>query len=143
MIQAAATKVNNRFTTKRQAVIMFYVKFGSMKVYGIPNCDTVKKALNWFKANNVMYEFHDLRKLGISAEKLAEWDKKAGYEKFINKQSATWRELDAHIKDNIKSNTDALQLLEQKTSMIKRPVVEDGGFLSFGFDEKLYEEHFL
>ena len=50
-----------------------------MKVYGITNCNTVKKALDWFKANQVMYEFHDFKKLGISAEKLQEWDAKAGY----------------------------------------------------------------
>ena len=114
-----------------------------MKVYGIPNCDTVKKALNWFRANNVMYEFHDFRKLGISPEKLAEWDAKVGYERFMNKQSATWRELDDATKNSIVDNASALQLLIEKTSMIKRPVVEDDDFLSFGFDEKLYEEHFL
>jgi arsenate reductase len=114
-----------------------------MKVYGIPNCDTVKKALNWFKANNVMYEFHDFRKLGLTAEKLQEWSDKAGYEKFLNKQSATWRELDEHVKDSIKTGTDALHLMQQKTSMIKRPVIEDDNFLHFGFDETSYTEHFL
>ncbi|MFD0748726.1 Spx/MgsR family RNA polymerase-binding regulatory protein [Mucilaginibacter calamicampi] len=113
-----------------------------MKVYGIPNCDTVKKALNWFKANNVMYEFYDFRKLGLPVEKLAEWDSKAGYESFLNKKSTTWKELDEHIKDNIKTNVDAIQLLQQKTSIIKRPVIEDGKFLHFGFDEKVYTEHF-
>ncbi len=114
-----------------------------MKVYGIPNCDTVKKALTWFRANNVMYEFHDFRKLGISPEKLAEWDAKVGYERFMNKQSATWRELDDAAKNSIVDNVSALQLLIEKPSMIKRPVVEDDDFLSFGFDEKLYAEHFL
>jgi arsenate reductase-like glutaredoxin family protein len=97
-----------------------------MKVYGITNCNTVKKALDWFKSNNVIYEFHDFKKLGISAEKLQEWDAKAGYEKFMN----------------IKTKEDALQLLQQKTSMIKRPVIEDGGFLFFGFDEAAYQSHF-
>ncbi len=114
-----------------------------MKVYGIPNCDTVKKALNWFRANNVMYEFHDFRKLGITPEKLAEWDAKVGYERFLNKQSSTWRELDDATKNSIVDNVSALQLLMEKTSMIKRPVVEDGDLLTFGFDEKLYEEKFL
>ncbi len=114
-----------------------------MKVYGIPNCDTVKKALNWFRANNVMYEFHDLRKLGISAEKLSEWDAKVGYERFLNKQSATWRELDDATKNSVVDNVSALQLLMEKTSMIKRPVVEDDDFLTFGFDENVYKEHFL
>jgi arsenate reductase (glutaredoxin) len=64
-----------------------------MKVYGIPNCDTVKKAFDWLKANKVDFEFHDFKKEGISLEKLKEWDKKAGYEKFLNKKSTTWKEI--------------------------------------------------
>ena len=113
-----------------------------MKVYGIPNCNTVKKALDWLKANNVTYEFHDFKKLGASAEKLAEWDSKAGYEKFMNKQGLTWKQLDPAVKDGIKTKEDAFQLLQQKTSMIKRPVIEDGDFLFFGFDEAIYQQHF-
>jgi Spx/MgsR family transcriptional regulator len=113
-----------------------------MKVYGITNCNTVKKALDWFKANQVMYEFHDFKKLGISAEKLQEWDAKVGYEVFLNKKGTTWRDLDQQTKDSIKTNKDALRLLQHKTSMIKRPVIEDGGFLSFGFDEAVYQAHF-
>ncbi|RZA02200.1 MAG: Spx/MgsR family RNA polymerase-binding regulatory protein [Sphingobacteriaceae bacterium] len=113
-----------------------------MKIYGIPNCNTVKKALDWFKANNIMFEFHDFKKLGAPAEKLAEWDSKAGYEKFLNKQGLTWKQLDPAVKESIKTKADALQLLEQKTSMIKRPVIEDGDFLFFGFDEAVYQQHF-
>jgi len=112
-----------------------------MKVYGITNCNTVKKALDWFKNNQVVYEFHDFKKLGISPEKLQEWDTKAGYEKFMNKQGLTWKQLDQETKDSIKTKEDALQLLQHKTSMIKRPVIEDGGFLYFGFDEAAYKQH--
>ena len=65
-----------------------------MKVYGITNCNTVKKALDWFKANNVAYEFHDFKKLGVSADKLNEWADKVGYEKVMNKQGLTYRGLD-------------------------------------------------
>ena len=111
-----------------------------MKVYGITNCNTVKKALDWFKANNIMFEFHDFKKLGISVEKLNEWDKKAGYDKFLNKQGLTWKQLDPAVKESIKTKEDALQLLQQKTSMIKRPVVENGDFLYFGFDEQVYAD---
>lgn len=113
-----------------------------MKVYGITNCNTVKKALDWLKQHNVNYEFHDFKKLGVSDEKLAEWNDKAGYEKFLNKQGLTWRGLDAETKDGVKSAAEALPLLKEKTSMIKRPVIEDNGFLFFGFDEKAYAEHF-
>nr|WP_067059694.1 Spx/MgsR family RNA polymerase-binding regulatory protein [Mucilaginibacter sp. L294] len=114
-----------------------------MKVYGITNCNTVKKALDWFKANNVAYEFHDFKKLGVSAEKLNEWDSKAGYEKFLNKQGLTWKQLGPAVKESIKTKNDALQLLQQKTSMIKRPVIENGNFLFFGFDEAVYNKELL
>ncbi len=111
-----------------------------MKVYGITNCNTVKKAIDWLKANHVDYAFHDFKKLGISEEKLKEWDDKAGYEKFLNKQGLTWKQLDPQVKESIKTNTDALKLLQQKTSMIKRPVIEIGNTLFFGFDEGVYEK---
>ncbi|WP_295668370.1 Spx/MgsR family RNA polymerase-binding regulatory protein [uncultured Mucilaginibacter sp.] len=111
-----------------------------MKVYGITNCNTVKKALDWLKANHVDYEFHDFKKLGISAEKLHEWDSKAGYEKFMNKQGLTWKQLAPEVKESIKTKEDALKLLQQKTSMIKRPVIEKDSFLFFGFDEGEYKK---
>lgn len=114
-----------------------------MKVYGITNCNTVKKALDWLKANNVAYEFHDFKKLGITEEKLEEWDARAGYEKFMNKQGLTWKQLDHAVKESIKTKADALHLLQQKTSMIKRPVIENGGFLFFGFDEGVYNEKLI
>ncbi len=111
-----------------------------MKIYGIPNCDTVKKARDWFKNHHIDYEFHDFKKEGISPEKLNEWDLKAGYDKFLNKQSATWKQLEPEVKDSIKTRDDAFKLLQEKTSMIKRPVIEDGDFLFFGFDEGVYGE---
>src|SRR5476651_1097235 len=111
-----------------------------MKVYGITNCNTVKKALDWLKANHVNYEFQDFKKLGVAPEKLQEWNHKAGYEKFLNKQGLTWKQLDPQVKESIKTSADALNLLQQKTSMIKRPVIEDNGFLFFGFDERVYAE---
>jgi len=114
-----------------------------MKVYGITNCNTVKKALDWLKANNVAYEFHDFKKVGVSAEKLQEWDAKAGYEKFMNKQGLTYKQLDPAIKESIKTKEDALQLLQQKTSMIKRPVIEKDGLLFFGFDDGVYKKELL
>jgi arsenate reductase (glutaredoxin) len=114
-----------------------------MTIYGIPNCNSVKKALDWFKANSVSYEFHDFKKLGVTPKKLQEWNEKAGYETFLNKKGTTWRDLDPEVKENVKTAADALKLLEQKTSMIKRPVIEDKGFLFFGFDEGVYKEYFL
>jgi Spx/MgsR family transcriptional regulator len=114
-----------------------------MTVYGIPNCDTVKKALTWLKANNIDFTFHDFKKEGISTKKLQEWDEKAGYEAFFNKKSTTWKEADDSIKETITSTEKAFPLIQEKTSMIKRPVIEDGKFLFFGFDEAVYRKHFL
>ncbi len=114
-----------------------------MKVYGITNCNTVKKTLDWLKTNHVDFEFHDFKKLGVTVEKLQEWDAKVGYEKFLNKQGLTWKQLDPEIKASIKTNADALKLLQQKTSMIKRPVIEHGNVLFFGFDENAYKSNFL
>lgn len=113
-----------------------------MKVYGIPNCNTVKKALDWLKQNQVEFEFHDFKKLGISPEKLQEWNEKAGYEIFLNRQGLTWKQLDAETKASLRSADQALPLLQQKTSMIKRPVIDDNGFLYFGFNEDAYRQHF-
>lgn len=114
-----------------------------MKVYGITNCNTVKKALDWLKVNKVSYEFHDFKKLGVSAEKLEEWNAKAGYEKFMNKQGLTYKQLDPAVKEGIKTAADALKILKEKTSMIKRPVIEKDGFLFFGFDEAVYQKELL
>jgi len=114
-----------------------------MKVYGITNCNTVKKALDWLKENKVSYEFQDFKKLGVSTTKLEEWNQKAGYEKFLNKQGLTWKQLEPAVKESITTTDKALALLQQKTSMIKRPVIEDGDFLFFGFDEAVYAKHFL
>jgi len=114
-----------------------------MKVYGITNCNTVKKALDWLKANNIAYAFQDFKKLGVSMDKLQEWDAKTGYEKFMNKQGLTYKQLDPEVKAAIKTKEDALQLLQQKTSMIKRPVIEKDGFLFFGFDEAVYAKELL
>ena len=114
-----------------------------MKVYGITNCNTVKKALDWLKTNKVDYDFQDFKKLGVSTEKLQEWDSKAGYEKFMNKQGLTWKQLDPAVKESVKTKDGALQLLQQKTSMIKRPVIEKDDFLFFGFDEAVYGKELL
>jgi arsenate reductase len=114
-----------------------------MKVYGIKNCNTVKKALDWLNENKVTYEFQDFKKLGVSTQKLQEWDAKAGYEKFMNKQGLTWKQLDPAVKESIKTKDDALRLLQEKTSMIKRPVIEKDGFLFFGFDEAVYSKALL
>jgi Spx/MgsR family transcriptional regulator len=114
-----------------------------MKIYGIKNCSTVKKALDWLKENQIDFEFHDFKKVGISAEKLQEWSDKVGYEKLLNKQGLTWKQLDADTKATIIGEKEALQLLYAKNSMIKRPVLELDNKIVLGFDEEVYQKLFL
>lgn len=114
-----------------------------INIYGIKNCNTVKKALDWLKENYIDYTFHDFKKEGISAEKLQEWSSKVGYEKLLNKQGLIWKQLDLDKKATITSEKEALQLLHDKNSMIKRPVLEFEGKLILGFQEDIYQMLFL
>jgi Spx/MgsR family transcriptional regulator len=114
-----------------------------MNIYGIKNCNTVKKALDWLKENKVDFEFHDFKKEGVSTEKLQKWSNKVGYEKLLNKQGLTWKQLDAEIKATITGEKEALQLLHAKNSMIKRPVLEFENDLILGFKEEEYKKLFL
>ncbi|WP_374165444.1 ArsC family reductase [Arcticibacter sp. MXS-1] len=111
-----------------------------MKVYGIKNCDTVKKALKWLDDHHITYEFHDFKKLGVSEEKLAEWDAKAGWEALINKRGTTWKKLDPAIQASVSNKQAAFQLMMEKTSVIRRPVIETQGSFILGFNEAEYLE---
>ena len=84
-----------------------------MTVYGIPNCDTVQKALTWLKANQIEFEFHNFKTAGIEPQKLKLWNKKAGLEAFLNKKSATWRGLDDTQKEAAYSLLLAAQSLKK------------------------------
>jgi len=110
-------------------------------VYAIPNCNTVKKALDWLKANKVNFEFHDYKKKGITATQLTNWCKQLGCEALINKKGATWRQLPKEIQESISTQKAAIALMMEKTSIIKRPLIEeDGKILTLGFDEAEYKK---
>lgn len=110
-------------------------------VYGIKNCDTVKKALVWLKENNITFEFHDYKSKGITTHKLKSWENQVGWEELVNKKGTTWRQLDDNVKLSIKSTIDAIALMEEKNSVIKRPIIElDGKILAIGFDIEEYKE---
>jgi arsenate reductase len=107
-----------------------------MKVYGIPNCNTVKKALDWFKNHQIEVEFHNFKKSGIELSKLEEWNQKIGWEALLNKRGTTWKMLDADYQKTIVSKDAAFKLMQDKPSIIKRPVVEtQTGSIILGFDE--------
>lgn len=108
-----------------------------MKIYGIPNCNTVKKTLDWFKLHQIEYEFHNFKKLGISNDKLEEWAEKIGWEALLNKRGTTWKMLDSELQNSIVSQESAFKLMQEKTSVIKRPVIETGsGSIILGYNEE-------
>ncbi len=113
------------------------------KIYGIPNCGSVKKARTFFENNHIDYDFHDYKKLGVSQESLEKWCNEFGWENVLNRKGLTWRGLDETVKIEIKDTVSAIKLMLNHTSAIKRPVVESDESNSVGFDEKQYEKLYL
>jgi len=112
-----------------------------MIVYGIPNCNTVKKARTWLADNGITYEFHDFKKQGISAGKLNEWCGVFGWEKVLNKKGTTWKKITPEQQLQVTDQASAVALLAENTSAIKRPVIEkDGKAILISFDEELYNK---
>jgi arsenate reductase len=109
-------------------------------VYAIPNCNTVKKGLDWLKNNKVEYEFHDYKKKGISSAQLTNWCKQLGWEALINKKGTTWKLLGPEKQATITNQKSAIALMMEKTSVIRRPLIEeDGKIIALGFDETEYK----
>ena len=106
----------------------------TIHLYGIPNCDTVKKARKWLDANGHDYTFHDYKKEGAGRAKLAGWIEVAGVDVVLNRRGTTFRKLSEEDKAGIDADK-AVRLLEANPSMIKRPVVEHAGGLLIGFKE--------
>ncbi len=109
-----------------------------VKVYGIPNCDSVKKSLLWLKKHNITFHFHNLKEDGISAEKLRQWVNKAGMEIVLNKKSTAWRNLNEMEKSGAGSQSGAIKMMQEQTNMIKRPVIENKNQLVVGFNEEIF-----
>lgn len=111
-----------------------------MILYGIPNCNTVKKARTWLAENGFSPEFHDFKKSGITAEKLNEWCNAFGWEKVLNKKGTTWKKLSPEEQSSVVDQETAVQVLLKNNSAIKRPVVElDGKAVLISFDEGQYK----
>ena len=110
----------------------------SIDLYGIPNCDTVKKARAWLDARGIGYAFHDYKKDGANPETLAAWSDFAGWEALLNRRGTTFRALPDTDKANI-DRAKALRLMEALPSLIKRPVVEHPGGMLVGFDPAEWE----
>ena len=104
-----------------------------IRIYGIKNCDTMKKTFAFLDKRNVRYEFHDYKKDGVPADKLAAWAKREGWERLANMRGPTWRKIPDARKQNLDERR-ALKLLEENSSAIRRPIVEAGSRLLIGFD---------
>lgn len=107
-------------------------------LYGIPNCDTVKKARTYLDGRGVAYHFHDYKKVGIQAADLERWIGQVGWEKLLNKAGTTFKKLPDADKADI-DEKKAIALMLANPSMIKRPVVEGGASLLVGFKPEIYD----
>ena len=110
-------------------------------VYGIKNCDTVKKARKWLDAQQVEYIYHDFRQDGLTKSQLQSWIKQVGWETLLNRRGTTWRKLSEDDKQSI-NHTRAFALMLEQPTLIKRPVLEVENEVTVGFSEQSYEELF-
>ncbi len=112
-----------------------------LTLYGIPNCDTVKKARVWLDKHKVEYAFHDYKKAGVDKSMLEGWVKQAGWETLLNRAGTTFKKLPDADKANITEKT-AIALMLAQPSMIKRPVLEKKGKITVGFKPEEYAKLF-
>ena len=110
-------------------------------LYGIPNCDTVKKARTWLDQNNVEHQFHDFRKDGVDAAQVKQWIADLGVDTLINKRSTSWKALTDEQKSSLNEST-ALELILESPTLIKRPLLDKDGELQVGFKAATYETTF-
>lgn len=106
-------------------------------IYGIKNCDTVKKARRWLQDQDIAYDFFDVREDGLSAEQLQRWNQQCGWLTLLNKRSTTWKNLSTDDRDNINEDK-ALALMLASPTLIKRPVLEHGDKITVGFKAENY-----
>lgn len=111
-----------------------------MKLYGIPNCDTVKKARAHLAVRGIEYEFHDFKKHGVTEPLLRDWLRQVGWQRLVKKTGPTWAKLSPAEKDSLRDDASALALLLRFPNLIKRPVLErDGRVLATGYDKNHYD----
>lgn len=101
-------------------------------LYGIPNCDSVKKAMTRLKEDGVEYTFHNYKTMGITEAKLKTWCKQVGWEVLLNTRGTTWRKMASEYDVKTLTEEDAIQLMIANPSCIKRPIVEDGSTIKVG-----------
>jgi arsenate reductase len=110
-------------------------------LYGISNCDTVRKARRWLDGHGVDYRFHDLRRDGLDRKMLQHWEQRLGWEQLLNRRGSTWRKLPETVRDGIGKST-ALRIMQEQPSIIRRPLLEHGKQLHAGFNAGEYSTIF-
>lgn len=113
----------------------------TVTLYGIKNCDTMKKAFIWLDSHGIAYTFHDYRKAGVSRPEIERWCAVCGWEKVINRSGTTFRKLPEEVKASLTQDSAILLMLEQP-SMIRRPVLETPTLTKLGFKAERYAEIF-
>lgn len=109
-----------------------------IKIYGIKNCDTMKKAFTWLDQHKVKYEFHDYKKEGVTKAVIESWLEQHPIEQVINMKGTTWKNLSEEQKTFIKNKSKAIALMMEQPSMIKRPMVETGKKVILGFNPEAW-----
>lgn len=112
-----------------------------VNVYGIKNCDTMKKAFTWLQSHAVDYTFVDYKKAGVVEIHIDDWVKRAGWERLLNKRGLMWKKLDDATRSDI-DEVKAIRIMTQYPSIIKRPILDDSHELIIGFDPDVYAERF-
>lgn len=109
-------------------------------LYGIPNCDTVKKARAWLTDHGALHSFHDFKKSGVPADALTTWMQAVGRDKLLNRQGTTWRKLQAAALASVVDDASAMALMQAQPSLIKRPVVCWADGITVGFDADVWAD---
>ena len=110
-------------------------------LYGIKNCDTVKKARDWLGKRDIEYKFHDFRVDGLTIKQVATWIKELGLDTIVNKRSTTWKALDEATKTHF-NETNAAEIIVKNPTLIKRPLLDTGEQKYIGFNDSEYTKIF-
>jgi arsenate reductase len=111
-------------------------------LYGIPNCDTVKRARGWLEDRGIEHRFHDFKRAGVPVDKMARWAITLGWASLLNRQGTTWRKLDEDTKASVADAASACAVMAAHPSLIRRPIVEwPGGEVTVGFTHDIFKRH--
>lgn len=113
-----------------------------VKLYGIPNCDKVKRTLAWLAERSIEVDFHDYKKLGVDPALIKRWLAQVDWPELVNRAGTTWRKLPDDVKAAIDSASAATKLMIEQPSVIKRPIIEHDGMFVIGFDPQRFDRLF-